>query len=51
MKMVSDFRRRNKRSSSAAPTYTIELLADDQDLEITVDHSDILYGVSITLID
>ena len=49
--MISDFRRASKRQGHGSPTYTVELTSDDQDLEIIVDHSNILYGVNIILID
>jgi hypothetical protein len=51
LQMVSDFRRASRKQGHAAPTYTIELTSDEQDLEILVDHSNILYGVNIILID
>ena len=51
LQMVSDFRRASRRQAHGAPIYTVELTSDDQDLEIVVDHSDILYGVNIILID
>ena len=52
LKMVSDYRRNYVRSAGAkVPKYSVEIINDEQDLEITVDHSNILYGVNLIVID
>ena len=52
LKMIADFRRATaKRQSSSIPKYTVSLVHDETDLEISVDHSNVLYGVNIILMD
>ena len=52
LKMVSDYRRSYVKSAGVkVPQYSVETLNDDQDLEIIIDTSNILYGANIIVID